>query len=99
LEDLVKIELFGELHTFKSEKDVQDAEAIAELIIQEVSDIESSSLGQTVRSSRFKQLLLATMNISSKYYKLKRDHDEAMKNITDKSAAIIKSIEKKCSTL
>ncbi|MGD2022452.1 MAG: cell division protein ZapA, partial [Desulfobacterales bacterium] len=64
MEQLVTIELFGRKHTFKAESDVQQAKEIAELLVKEVSRVESQQSGKSSTESNLTTLMLAALNIA-----------------------------------
>ncbi len=95
MEQFITIELFGEKFKFKCDSDVSNVEKVAEFLVDEVAKVELDNVNKTLKTQKLTQLLIATLNISNKYFELKLDYEKLQKHVSDRSAAIIDTIEKK----
>jgi cell division protein ZapA (FtsZ GTPase activity inhibitor) len=90
LEQLVKIELFGQRYTFKADADVTQAKEVADFLVDEVTKIESRQAGS---SSKLTILILAALNIANENIELKRNHSNFLHLISKRSAALLSALE------
>jgi cell division protein ZapA (FtsZ GTPase activity inhibitor) len=84
--------LFGQKNTFRAEGNVSNIEQVEKKIIKEVSKIEKSLESRSLYLDNLTKLLLATLNISGDYVKLKEGYDNLLKDINSKSDKILKFI-------
>lgn len=93
MEQLVTIELFGQSYTFKTNSDVTKATEVAERLAKEVASLENQ---QEIKSSQMTKLtimILAALNIANENLDLKRNHSELMKDISQRSANLILTLD------
>ena len=95
MEQFITIELFGEQFKFKCDSDVSNVDKVAEFLVEELTKVEHENVNKTLKTQKFTQLLIATLNISNKYFELKLDYEKLQKHVSERSAAIIDTIEKK----
>ena len=93
MEQLVTIELFGRKHTFKAESDVQQAKEIAELLVKEVSRVESQQSGKSSTESNLTTLMLAALNIAHQNRELENRHAEFQQNLSERSLNLIRQLD------
>ena len=89
-EDIV-ITLLGKKLKFKADEDVSDAKHVAELLAREVNKVsekEKNALGM----DNFTKLTQAALNIANDFVELQRNYAELERKISDRSDALIKSI-------
>ena len=84
MDDIVTIELFGETYKFKTEVEFDNAKMVADFLVDEVLKVEKKLKETTPGVLRFKLLLLAALNISGEYFKLKNNHKDLLENISDR---------------
>lgn len=82
MDDIVTIELFGNIYKFKAEDDVENAKQVVEFLKKEVDKVESQLSPESSTIGQFRTLLLASLNITSEYHKLKKSHEESMDNLS-----------------
>lgn len=87
MEQLVKIELFGQRYTFKTESEVIQAKEVADFLVDEVAKIESRESGG---SNKLTILILAALNIAKENIELKRNQSNFLQIISKKSAALLR---------
>lgn len=89
MEQLVKIELFGQNYTFKTESDAVKAQKVVDLLANEVAKVETEQSSQSLSMSKFAILVGAALNITSDKVELKRNYSELQQHLTKKSANLI----------
>ena len=93
MEQLVTIELFGKKHTFKAESDVQQAREIAELLVKEVSRIESQQSGMPSAESNLTTLMLAALNIAHQNLEQEDRHLKFRQDLSERSLNLIRQLD------
>lgn len=93
MDKIITIELFGQQYSFKAEAGVSDANEVAELLIQEVANVEKQLSGKNPKINKVTILTLAALNISSEFIDLKRNYSELMENISERSASLVNMID------
>jgi len=93
LEQLVTIELFGKKHTFKAESDVQQAKEIAEVLVKEVSRIESQQSGKSSADANLTMLMLAALNIAHQNLELENRHLKFRQDLSERSQNLIRQLD------
>ena len=93
MEQLVTIELFGKKHTFKAESDVQQAKKIADLLVNEVSRVESQQTGKSSPESNLTTLMLAALNIAHQNLELENRQLEFRQHLSERSLNLIRQLD------
>ena len=93
MEQLVTIELFGRKHTFKAESDVQQAKEIAEVLVKEVSRVESRQSGKSSMESNLATLMLAALNIAHQNLELENRHKAFAQDFSERSRQLIRQLD------
>lgn len=89
-EDIV-ITLLGKKLKFKADEDVSDAKQVADLLIREVNKV-SEREKHAFGMDNFTKLTQAALNIANDFVELQRSYAELERQISDKSNALLKSI-------
>jgi cell division protein ZapA (FtsZ GTPase activity inhibitor) len=89
LEQLVTIELFGQPYTFKTESEINQAKAVADYLVKEVSKVENRQSSQSPNINQVAILVLAALNIANEHFELKKNHSELLRTISDQSRSLI----------
>ena len=92
LEQLVTIELFGQPYTFKTESEINQAKAVADFLVKEVSKVENRQSSQTSNITQVAILILAALNIANEHFELKRNHSELLRTISEQSRSLIEHL-------
>ncbi len=93
MDDIVTIELFGELFKFKAEPGVTDAAKIAEYLSEAVTEVEKQFAAKSPEISKLALLVLASLNISKELLELKSDHAELLNRVSERSERLITRME------
>ena len=93
MEELVTIELFGQTHTFKANSEVTKAQAVADLLVKEVSRIEDQQANQSSNMSKITILMLAALNIANENMEMKRNHSKLLHEVTDRTTNLIHTLD------
>ncbi len=94
MEQLVKIEIFGQTYTFKSESEAAHAQEVVDYLVKEVTRVEDQLKDQTAHISKLAILLLATLNIVNEYFECKRKFTLLRENISNRSDQLIQLIDR-----
>lgn len=89
-EDIV-ITILGKKLKFKADEDVADAKRVAELLTREVNKVIEKER-QSSGMDNFTRLTQAALNIANDFVELQRCYTELERNISDRSDALLKSI-------
>jgi cell division protein ZapA (FtsZ GTPase activity inhibitor) len=93
LEQLVKIELFGQPYTFKAESEVKNAEKVADYLVKEVSKVTAQQSRQSSNINRLAVMILTALNIANENMELKREQSKFLRDITKRSANLIRNLD------
>jgi cell division protein ZapA (FtsZ GTPase activity inhibitor) len=93
LEQLVTIELFGKKHTFKADSDVQQAKEIVDVLVKEVSRVESQHSDKSSAESNLTTLMLAALNIAHQNLELENRHLKLRQNLSERSLNLIRQLD------
>ena len=89
LEQLVKIELFGQQYTFKAESEITQAKEVADFLVEEVNKIESQQPGS---ANKLTILILAALNIANENIELKKNHSNFLHMMSKRSAGLLSAL-------
>jgi len=93
LEQLVKIELFGQPYTFKAESEVNNAEKVADYLVKEVSKVTAQQSRQSSNINKLAVMILTALNIANENMELKREQSKFLQDITKRSANLIRNLD------
>jgi len=93
LEQLVKIELFGQPYTFKAESEVNNAEKVADYLVKEVSKVTAQQSRQSSNINKLAVIILTALNIANENMELKREQSKFLQDITKRSANLIRNLD------
>jgi cell division protein ZapA (FtsZ GTPase activity inhibitor) len=93
LEQLVKIELFGQPYTFKAESEVKNAEKVADYLVKEVSKVTAQQSRQSSNINKLAVMILTALNIANENMELKREQSKFLRDITKRSANLIRNLD------
>ena len=95
MDEIVKIELFGEEFKFKPDKDqTYDPVKIAAHVKEYIDDAESLFQNKTSSKNRMAILLLAAMNLSKDYHDLRLKYSDLEEDIENRVSSLLEKIEK-----
>lgn len=93
MEQLVKIELFGQPYTFKAESEVKNAEKVADYLVKEVSKVTAQQSRQSSNINKLAVMILTALNIANENMELKREQSKFLREITKRSANLIRNLD------
>ena len=93
MEQLVTIELFGKKHTFKAESDFEQAKEIADLLVKEVSRVESQQSRKSSAESNIATLMLAALNIAHQNRDLENRYLKFKQHLSERSQHLIRQLD------
>lgn len=95
MDEIVKIELFGEEFQFKPGKDqTHDPVKIAAHVKEYIDEAESFFQNKTSSKNRMAILLLAAMNLSKDYHELHLNYSDLEKDIDNRVSSLLEKIHK-----
>ena len=95
MDEIVKIELFGEEFRFKPGKDqVHDPVKIALHVKEYIDEAEGLFKNKTSSKNRTAILLLAAMNLSKDYHELHLKYSNLEKDIENRVSSLLDKIDK-----
>jgi len=94
LNEIVKIDLFGEEFRFKPDDQVENPEKVAKYLKNHIQQAENMFQNKTSGKNRIAILLLAAMNVSKDFYELKVQYANLEKEIENRLSFLIKKIDK-----
>jgi cell division protein ZapA (FtsZ GTPase activity inhibitor) len=94
LDEIIKIDLFGEEFRFKPDDQVKDPKKVAQYLTDYIQEAESMVQNKNSGRNRIAILLLAAMNLSKDFHELKMQHSELEKDVERKISSLINKIDK-----
>jgi cell division protein ZapA (FtsZ GTPase activity inhibitor) len=93
LEQLVKIELFGQPYTFKAESEVKNAEKVADYLVKEVSKVTAQQSRRSSNINKLAVMILTALNIANENMELKREQSKFLRDITKRSENLSRNLD------
>ncbi len=93
MEQLVKIELFGQPYTFKAESEVKNAEKVADYLVKEVSKVTAQQSRQSSNINKLAVMILTALNIANENMELKREQSKFLRDFSKRSANLIRNLD------
>ena len=81
MEQLIRIDVFGQTYTFKADAGKTDPRMVADFLMEAVRKIESGQSSPAAGSNQFILLLQAALNITSEHVQLKQQLTEMSQRI------------------
>ena len=94
LDEIIKIDLFGEEFRFKPDEQVRDPKKVAQYLTDYIQEAEGMFQNRRSGRNQLAILLLAAMNISKDFHELKRQHDELERDVEKRISSLINRIDK-----
>lgn len=85
MEHLVNIEIFGQAYTFKSDAEAATAAQAAEMLAQEVAQVQQQLSGPTSNIPKLTLLILAGLNLSNRVLLARDEFGECIEKLTERS--------------
>ncbi|MEH0023070.1 MAG: cell division protein ZapA [Desulfobacter sp.] len=94
MDEIVKIELFGEEFRFKPDEDSSvDPVKIAAQVKEYIKEAEGVFQNKTTGRNRIAILLLAAMNLAKDYHELELQYSELEKDVENRVSSLLKKID------
>jgi cell division protein ZapA (FtsZ GTPase activity inhibitor) len=94
LDEIVKIDLFGEEFRFKPDGQVKDPDKVAQHLKDYINEAEALFQNKTTGRNKIVVLLLAAMNLSKDFYELKQQHSELERDVEKRISSLRYKIDK-----
>jgi cell division protein ZapA (FtsZ GTPase activity inhibitor) len=94
LDEIVKIDLFGEEFRFKPDGQVKDPDKVAQYLKDYIKEAEALFQNKTTGRNRIAILLLAAMNLSRDFYELKQQHSELERDVERRISSLMYKVDK-----
>jgi cell division protein ZapA (FtsZ GTPase activity inhibitor) len=94
LDEIVKIDLFGEEFRFKPDGQVRDPDKVAQYLKDYIKEAEGLFPNKTSGRNRIAILLLAAMNLSRDFYELKQQHSELKRDVEQRISSLMYKVDK-----
>jgi len=94
LDEIVKIDLFGEEFRFKPDGQVKDPDKVAQYLKDYIKEAESLFQNKTSGRNRIPILLLAAMNLSKDFYELKQQHSKLERDVEQRISSLMYKVDK-----
>jgi len=93
LEQLVSIELFGQLFTVKARADARTVKEVADILVREVARILSQNAANGPNISKVVTLILAALNIAGENMELRRENAELQRMISERTRVMSRNLD------
>ena len=94
MDEIVKIDLFGEEFRFKPDEQVKDPDKVAQYLKDYIKEAEALFQNKATGRNQIAILLLAAMNLSRDFYELKQQHSELESKVENRISSLIYKIDK-----
>ena len=93
MDQLLKIHLFGQAYTFRTDTSATQAEAVAALLMDEVERIAAGSGGTGSEMNKLTLMILAALNFANENYELKLNRDSGEQGLTQRASRIVRVLD------
>ena len=94
MDEIVKIDLFGEEFRFKPDGQVKDPDKVAQYLKDYIKEAEGLFQNKKTARNRIAILLLAAMNLSKDFYELKQQHSELERDVERRISSLMYKVDK-----
>jgi cell division protein ZapA (FtsZ GTPase activity inhibitor) len=92
LEHLVDIELFGQAYTFKSDAEAATARKVADLLVQEVEQVQQLC-DPASNIPKLTLLILAALNLAHRMVQVKTEFGECIEKVAERSERLNRMLD------
>lgn len=93
LDQVLKIEILGQPFSFKTDSDAADAGAVADYVVKSVEKAKKQCSQKASALDKWAILVLASLNIASDYFELKKEHQSLLNDINQRSTHLLNTLE------
>ncbi len=94
MDEIVKIDLFGEEFRFKPDGQVKDPDKVAQYLKDYIKEAEGLFRNKTTGRNKIAILLLAAINLSRDFYELKQQHSELERDVERRISSLMYKVDK-----
>ena len=94
MDEIIKIDLFGEEFRFKPDEQVKNPEKVAQYVTDYIQEAEELFHSKSAGRNKTAILLLAAMNLSKDFHELKMQHSDFERDVKKKMTSLIHKIDK-----
>lgn len=92
MDQIIKIELFGQKYTFKTDIDSERAQKVADYLKNHVEKVKDLQVPASIDMKKT-ILILAALNIADEKFELKANYDSLLNEIAIRNAELIKLLD------
>ena len=93
MENVLKIEIFGERHKFKTNLEPDQAEAVVELLLNEISRVQNCQGEKSSGINNVAIMIIAALNIAKENFEMKNQNSAIVHQISSRSDKLIKNLD------
>ncbi len=93
MDQVINIEILGQLFTFKTDSDESDAGEVAKYVVKSVDQAKKQCAQKAVATDKWAILVLAALNIANDYVELQKKHQSLLQVINQKSTQLLQTLE------
>ncbi len=94
MDEIIKIDLFGEEFRFKPDGQVTNPEKVAQYLTDYIQEAEGMFQSKSSERNKMAILLLAAMNLSKDFHELKLQHSEFERDVERRMSSLVRKIDK-----
>ena len=93
MDQLLKIDIFGQTYRFRTETAKAQAEAVAAALMEEVDRVAADQPGQALEMNKLTILILAALNLANENYELKAQWVDRQQQAAHRTTRLIRMLD------
>ena len=94
MNQLVKIEIFGQPYTFRAEDGGAHAQEVADYLVEEITRYQEHDSGKDTNTNSLAILLSVALNLANENFELKSKQTELMNDLSQKAGQLINKLKR-----
>ena len=94
MNQLVKIEVFGQPYTFRAEDGEAHAQEVADYLVEEITRYQELDAGKDANANSLAILLSVALNLANENFELKSKQSELMKDLSQRAGQLINKLKR-----
>ena len=94
MNQLVKIEVFGQPYTFRAEDGGAHAQEVADYLVEEITRYQELDAGKDANANSLAILLSVALNLANENFELKSKQSELMKDLSQRAGQLINKLKR-----
>jgi cell division protein ZapA (FtsZ GTPase activity inhibitor) len=94
LNQLVKIEVFGQPYTFRAEDGGAHAQEVADYLVKEITRYQEHDAGKDTNANSLAILLSVALNLANENFELKSKQSELMNDLSQRAGQLIDKLKR-----